>query len=76
MVLESQAGQPLTTAATSPVSPLGAVLSQLATMPREQILEFLQKLTASASPARRPTGAPRFHLIEIPQRLRRPGGGP
>jgi len=42
------------------------MLTQLATMPREQILEFLQKLTAAA-PVRHPTAAPRFHLIEIPQ---------
>lgn len=76
MALETQPGQPLTTAATPPVSPLAAVLNQLAAMPREQIIEFLQKLVASSPAAARPMAAPRFHLIEIPQRLRRPGGGP
>jgi hypothetical protein len=74
MALETQPGQPLTTAATLPASPLAAALNQLAALPREQIIEFLQKLAASA--AARPTAGPRFHLIEIPQRLRRPGGGP
>jgi hypothetical protein len=75
MALETQPGQPLTTAATPPASSMAAVLSQLAAMPREQIIEFLQKLAASSPAAARPLAAPRFHLIEIPQRLRRPGGG-
>jgi hypothetical protein len=75
MALEAQPGQPLTTAATPPASPLAAVLNQLAAMPREQIIEFLQELAASSSAAARPLAAPRFHLIEIPQRLRSPGGG-
>jgi len=76
MALETQPGQPLTTAAAPPASSLGTVLSQLAALPREQIIEFLQKLAASSPAAARPIAAPRFHLIEIPQGLRRQGGGP
>jgi hypothetical protein len=42
------------------------MLSQLAAMPREQMIEFLQRL-----PSRSPgsaTAGPRFHLIELPIR--------
>jgi len=49
------------------------LLNQLAAMSREQLLDLLKQVTG-AMPARPQTptsGAPRFHLIQIPQ-VRRP----
>ncbi|HEX3474367.1 MAG TPA: hypothetical protein VHT91_04950, partial [Kofleriaceae bacterium] len=63
----------------SPASPIAALLkqpgllTQLAAMSREQLLDLLKQVTG-AMPARSQTptsGAPRFHLIQIPQ-VRRP----
>jgi hypothetical protein len=57
---------------------LTSILSQLAAMPREQILELLRDKFPAGPPSRRPsqpTAGPRFHLIQIPQ-LRRPGERP
>jgi hypothetical protein len=84
-VLEAKPGQPLTAAPpapTQPQSPLASLLSQpglltqLAAMSREQLLDLLRQVTGAASPRTQSpaTGAPRFHLIQIP-RLTRPGGG-
>ena len=84
-VLEAKPGQPLTTAPpapTQPQSPLASLLSQpglltqLAAMSREQLLDLLRKVTGAAAPQPQlpSNGAPRFHLIQIPQ-VRRPGGG-
>jgi hypothetical protein len=66
--LEVQVGQPLT--AATPAATLGSLLSHLASLPREQILEFLRdKFPAGLSSRRpsQPTAGPRFHLIQIPQ---------
>jgi hypothetical protein len=84
-VLEAKPGQPLIAAPPPPTqaqSPLASLLSQpglltqLAAMSREQLLDLLRQVTGAASPQPRSptTGAPRFHLIQIPQ-VRRPGGG-
>jgi hypothetical protein len=72
--LEAQAGQPLAPppAATSPSSPLAAMLSQLASMPREQLIEFLVGRLRTALPpgtATQATAGPRFPLIQIPPAL-------
>lgn len=84
-VLDAKPGQPLIAAPpapTQPQSPLASLLSQpgllpqLAAMSREQLIDLLRKVTGAAAPqAQSPAnGAPRFHLIQIPQ-ARRPGGG-
>jgi hypothetical protein len=84
-VLEAKPGQPLAAAppsASTPSSPVGALLSQpgflskLAAMSREQLLDLLKQATGSLQPrsTTQAGAAPRFHLIEIP-RARRPGGG-
>lgn len=71
--LDTPVGQPLANAppaATSPISPLRGLLSQLASMSREEIFEFLRdKFPAGASPgkATQPPAAPRFPLIPLPQ---------
>ena len=84
-VLEAKPGQPLGSAQPGPtgsVSPIASLLSQpgllskLAAMSREQLLDLLKPATGAAtqrtpSPA---TGTPRFHLIQVPH-VRRPGGG-
>lgn len=84
-VLEAKPGHPLAAEPqrpASPASPIAALLkqpgflAQLAAMSREQLLDLLKQATG-AMPARPQTpssGAPRFHLIQIPQ-MRRPGGG-
>jgi hypothetical protein len=75
--LETQPGQPLAAAppsAPAPASSLAGMLSQLAAMPREQLLGFLRDKFPAAPPSSRPTrptAGPRFHLIQLPQ-LRRP----
>lgn len=84
-VLEAKPGQPLIAAPPAPTpapSPLASLLSQpglltqLAAMSREQLLDLLRQVTGATSPQPRlpATGGPRFHLIQIPQ-VRRPGGG-
>lgn len=53
------------------------MLTQLAAMPREQMLEFITKFLRSKLPPgtqTQATAGPRFHLIQIPQN-RQPGGG-
>ena len=71
--LEAKAGQPLAAAppaATPVTSPLAAMLSQLAAMPREQMLEFITSFLRSKLPPgtqTQVTAGPRFHLIQIPQ---------
>ena len=71
--LEAKAGQPLAAAplaATLATSPLAAILTQLAAMPREQMLEFITSfLRSKLPPGTQPpvTAGPRFHLIQIPQ---------
>lgn len=83
-VLEAKPGQPLMApppAPTQPQSPLASLLSQpgllpqLAAMSREQLLDLLKQVTGAASPRTQPPalGAPRFHLIQVPQ-VRRPDG--
>lgn len=89
-VLEAKPGQPLGSAQpgsaqpgpTGAASPLASLLSQpglltkLAAMSREQLLNLLKQVTSAASP-RTPspaTATPRFHLIQVPH-VRRPGGG-
>jgi hypothetical protein len=78
--LESKAGQPLTAtppATTSATSPLATMLTQLAAMPREQMLEFITNFLRAKLPQGTQTQAmagPRFHLIQLPQ-MRQPGGG-
>jgi hypothetical protein len=70
--LEAKAGQPLAAApptAPTATSPLAAMLSQLAAMPREQMLEFITnflrtKLPQTTQP--QVIAGPRFHLIQIP----------
>jgi hypothetical protein len=86
-VLEAKPGQPLaaspqpTMSSASPASPLASLLSQpgllsqLAAMSREELINLFKQITG-ATPGRAPTpstGAPRFHLIEIPQ-VRKPDG--
>jgi len=84
-VLEAKPGQPLTAAPPAPTQPQSSLagllsqpglLAQLAAMSREQLLDLLRKVTGAASPQPQSpvNGAPRFHLIQIPQ-VRRPGGG-
>jgi hypothetical protein len=71
--LEAKAGQPLAAAppaATLATSPLAAMLSQLAAMPREQMLEFITSFLRTKLPAgtqTQVTAGPRFHLIQLPQ---------
>jgi len=71
-VLQAKAGQPLTAApSTAPIatSPLAAMLSQLAAMPREQMLEFITNFLRTRLPQGTQTqvvAGPRFHLIQIP----------
>jgi hypothetical protein len=75
--LEAQAGQPLAAASSAPASTLAGMLSAFASMPREQLLDLLISKLRAALPPGTPTavtGAPRFHLIQIPQ-VQRPGGG-
>jgi len=83
--LEAKTGQPLTAApptappppSPSPPSPLVAMLAQLATMPREQMLEFIANFLRSKLPPgtqTQVTAGPRFHLIQLPQ-MRQSGGG-
>jgi hypothetical protein len=53
-----------------PREQLTGLLSQLAAMPREQLVEFLVNRLRNALPPRTParvSAGPRFHLIEIPQ---------
>jgi hypothetical protein len=75
--LEAQAGQPLAAAPFAPASTLAGMLSAFASMPREQLLDLVIAKLRAALPPGTPTavtGAPRFHLIQIPQ-VQRPGGG-
>jgi hypothetical protein len=83
-VLEAKPGQPLATAPPAPSqapSPLAGLLSQpglltqLAAMSREQLLDLLKQFTGAVSPRTQSpaAAAPRFHLIQIPQ-VRRPDG--
>jgi hypothetical protein len=75
--LEAQAGQPLAAAPSAPASPVASLLTSLASMPREQLLDLVISKLRAALPPGTPTavaGAPRFHLIQIPQ-MRPPGGG-
>ena len=77
-VLEAKPGQSLAAEPQRPASsasPIAALLkqpgflNQLAAMSREQLLDLLKQVTG-AMPARPQTpssGAPRFHLIQIPQ---------
>lgn len=82
-VLEAQVGQPLaaaspvgqplaaapTTAPSSP-SPLASLLSQLAAMPREQLIDFFSSRVRGALAAARPTQfapSPRYHFVPISQ---------
>jgi len=85
-VLEARPGQPMTAAQqpTPPASPIAALLkqpgflNQLAAMSREQLFDLLRQFTGavggapprSQAPA---SGAPRFHLIQLPP-PRRPDG--
>ena len=83
IVLEAKPGQPLIAAPpapTQPQSPLASLfslpgLTQLAAMSREQLLDLVKQVTGAASPRTQPPalGAPRFHLIQVPQ-VRRPDG--
>ena len=76
-VLEAKPGQPLTTALpapTRPLSPLATLLSQpslnrLAAMSREELINLLKQVTGAVSPQTQSpaSGAPRFHLIQIPR---------
>lgn len=86
-VLEAKPGQPLTAHAPQPTgsaSPIAALLkqpgflNQLAAMSREQLLDLLKQVTGAmpARPQTPSTGAPRFHLIEIPQIRRSRDGQP
>ena len=69
--LEAQVGQPLAAAPSpTPTSPLAGMLSRLAAMPREQMLEFITNfLRAKLPPGTQApiTQGPRFHLIQLPQ---------
>ena len=78
--LETQVGQPLAaataapTSPTSPTSPLAGMLSHLAAMPREQLIEFLLSRLRSALPPGAPTqltAGPRFHIVTLPPPGRR-----
>jgi hypothetical protein len=77
--LEAQVGKPLVTATpspTQPTPPLAGMLSQLAAMPREQLIEFLLTRLRSAIPTGPPApvmAGPRFHLIQIPSARSRDG---
>lgn len=86
-VLDAKPGQPLaaTPQLAAPVattSPIGSLLSQpgllskLAAMSRDELINLLRQITgAIPGPTRTPAAAaPRFHLIQIPQ-VRRPDGG-
>lgn len=86
-VLEAKPGQPLAatpqrTSSTAQASPLATLLSQpgllskLAAMSRDELIALLRQITGAmpARPTTPTTGAPRFHLIEIPS-VRRPEGG-
>jgi hypothetical protein len=80
-VLEAKPGQALGAAAppAGAPSPIAALLkqpgflAQLAAMSREQLLDLLKQVTGTmpARPQSPSSGAPRFHLIQIPQ-VRRP----
>jgi hypothetical protein len=85
-VLDARPGQPLAAlppppvAPTSPTSPIAALFAQpgflprLAAMSRDELINLLKQITG-AMPAHLQTpttAAPRFHLIQIPQR--RPSG--
>ncbi len=76
--LETQVGPPLAAAplaaaplaVTSPTSPLSGMLSHLASMPREQLIELLINRLREALPLSAPTrlaAGPRYHTIPIPQ---------
>ena len=78
-VLEAKPGQPLAATpppANVPTSPLTALLSQpgllskLAAMSREQLLDLLKQFTgAMPTAAQAPASAgPRFHIVEVPRR--------
>jgi hypothetical protein len=85
-VLEARPGQPLVAlpppqvVSTSPTSPIAAlfsqpgVLSRLAAMSREELLNLVKQVTGAmpAGPQTPTTAAPRFHLIQIPVSPRRP----
>ena len=84
-VLDAKPGQLLAGTPQPPAPPASSIaallsepglLSKLAAMSREQLLDLLKQVTGSIPP--RPTtpaaAAPRFHLIQLPQ-TRRPGGG-
>jgi hypothetical protein len=85
-VFEAKPGQPLIASppaaptAPTPFTAFAAMLTQpgflaqLAAMSREQLVEMLRQFTGATAtkPTAPPTGAPRFHLIEIPHRS---GGG-
>ncbi len=81
-VIEARPGQPLAAlppppvVPTSPTTPIAALFSQpgflarLAAMSRDELLNLVQEVTG-AMPTRPQTptsAAPRFHLIQIPQR--------
>jgi hypothetical protein len=82
-VLEALPGQPMTAAQqpASPAAPIAALLkqpgflNQLAAMSREQLLGLLRQFTGAtpARPQAPASGAPRFHLIQLPPG-RRPDG--
>lgn len=80
--LETQPGQPLAStpapaASAIASSPIGALLASLAAMPRDQLIDtLLSRLRAALPPGTRLpiSGAPRFHLIQLPQ-VARPAGG-
>ena len=72
--LEAQVGEPLMPGVPAtlrtPATTLASILTQLASMPREQILEFLRDRFPAAAPSAtpvRPPAGPKFHLIQIPQ---------
>jgi len=69
--LDAQVGQSLASAsATAPSPPLASLLSLLAAMPREQLIEFLVNRLRSARPLGTPTqitAGPRYHTIPIPR---------
>jgi hypothetical protein len=78
-VLEAKPGQPLAATpspANPPTSPIMALLSQpgllskLAAMSREQLLDLLKQVTGGTSTgSQTPASAgPRFHIVEVPGR--------
>jgi hypothetical protein len=81
--LEAQVGHPLAAAAAAPTpptpltsstSPLAGMLSHLAAMPREQLIEFLLGRLRNALPPgtpTQPTAGPRFHIVTLPPAGRR-----